>query len=69
MPKVDMGDPLKCAFGSLSSQAHRSKVHSYVELARKAGARVLCGGVIPNMPEVTSETHAIVASHRIAARV
>ena len=33
------GDPATANFGSLSSLAHRDKVESYVEMARKEGTR------------------------------
>ena len=38
-PKTDMG--------SLISKAHREKVAGMVERAREAGARIVCGGRIP----------------------
>lgn len=34
--------------GPLVSEAHRGKVESYIELARKEGARILCGGSRPD---------------------
>jgi aminomuconate-semialdehyde/2-hydroxymuconate-6-semialdehyde dehydrogenase len=37
-------------FGPLSSLAHREKVLSYYESARKDGARVVVGGGVPAMP-------------------
>ncbi|GAB2828238.1 aldehyde dehydrogenase [Actinocorallia aurea] len=37
--------------GPLISQAHRDKVLSYLELARREGAKVLTGGGVPEMPE------------------
>ena len=41
-PKTDMG--------SLISKAHREKVAGMVERAREAGARIVCGGRIPEGP-------------------
>jgi aminomuconate-semialdehyde/2-hydroxymuconate-6-semialdehyde dehydrogenase len=49
-----IGDPLDpdTQFGSLVSEAHRSKVRSYVDLARHEGGAILCGGGPPNaLPE------------------
>jgi aminomuconate-semialdehyde/2-hydroxymuconate-6-semialdehyde dehydrogenase len=44
-----VGDPRDPAtdMGSLVSDSHREKVLSYIELARKEGARILTGGGIP----------------------
>lgn len=40
-----VGDPAKAVDqGALASQAHLEKVESYVELARREGGRILCGG-------------------------
>jgi len=54
--KIKIGDPAlpTTTFGSLNSLAHREKVMSYVELARKDGATILCGGKIPDLPEPLS---------------
>lgn len=43
------GDPLveKTEQGALISAAHRDKVLGYIELARKEGGRILCGGGPP----------------------
>ncbi len=39
-----MGPPIEDVFmGPLVSQVHLEKVRSYVEIARKDGARILCG--------------------------
>jgi aminomuconate-semialdehyde/2-hydroxymuconate-6-semialdehyde dehydrogenase len=48
------GDPLEESTqqGALVSRQHYDKVLSYIELARKEGGRVLCGGGPPaNLPE------------------
>ncbi len=47
-----VGDPLAegTFLGPLVSQAHHDKVMSYVELARKEGGRVLCGGHAIEVP-------------------
>jgi aminomuconate-semialdehyde/2-hydroxymuconate-6-semialdehyde dehydrogenase len=45
-----IGDPNTCNFGSLTSQQHRDKVKSYVDLARKDGATIMVGGNIPDLP-------------------
>jgi acyl-CoA reductase-like NAD-dependent aldehyde dehydrogenase len=44
--QVRMGDPLdaETQMGSLISQAHRERVHSFVEGAREEGAEVVLGG-------------------------
>jgi acyl-CoA reductase-like NAD-dependent aldehyde dehydrogenase len=44
--RVKVGDPLdaETQMGSLISQAHRDKVHSYVEQGRAEGAEVVTGG-------------------------
>lgn len=52
--KLRVGDPAdpETTVGALISKAHRAKVESYVELARKEGGEVRCGGVRPsNLPE------------------
>jgi aminomuconate-semialdehyde/2-hydroxymuconate-6-semialdehyde dehydrogenase len=41
------GDPRTARFGSLVSQQHRSKVEYYVDVARKAGGTIECGGRRP----------------------
>jgi aminomuconate-semialdehyde/2-hydroxymuconate-6-semialdehyde dehydrogenase len=45
-----IGDPLEEATqqGAVVSEAHRSKIESYVELARDEGGDVLCGGRRPD---------------------
>lgn len=50
--ELAIGDPMdpSTAFGSLTSQAHRDKVASYVELARQDGGTILCGGQVPQLP-------------------
>jgi len=46
------GDPLEEATGqgALISAAHRDKVLGYIDLARKEGGRILCGGGPPARP-------------------
>ncbi|MBI3005715.1 MAG: aldehyde dehydrogenase [Ignavibacteriales bacterium] len=48
--KVRLGDPLdeKTELGPLISHAHRTRVMSYVEAGSSEGAKLLCGGDIPN---------------------
>lgn len=43
---LQVGDPLEPSskLGSLTSQTHMNKVLSYIELAKKEGGRILCGG-------------------------
>ncbi len=43
---LKQGDPLKAGIdqGALVSEAHRDKVMSYIDLARKEGGKILCGG-------------------------
>jgi acyl-CoA reductase-like NAD-dependent aldehyde dehydrogenase len=50
--KVRVGDPLdaETQMGSLISQAHREKVHGFVESAREEGAEVTTGGSIGDGP-------------------
>ena len=50
--KVRVGDPLdaETQMGSLISQSHREKVHSFVEGAREEGAEVTTGGAIGDGP-------------------
>jgi len=51
---LTVGDPLndKTIVGPMISQAHLSKVRSYIELGPKEGATLACGGLeIPDLPE------------------
>jgi aldehyde dehydrogenase (NAD+)/betaine-aldehyde dehydrogenase len=50
--RVKVGDPLdpETQMGSLISQAHREKVHGFVEGAREDGAEVTTGGAIGDGP-------------------
>lgn len=43
---LTVGDPLNSSTsqGAVASQAHLKKILSYIELARKEGGRILCGG-------------------------
>jgi 5-carboxymethyl-2-hydroxymuconic-semialdehyde dehydrogenase len=45
--RITVGDPLdeKTIIGPMISQAHLSKVRSYIELGPKEGATLLCGGL------------------------
>ncbi|MGB6064596.1 MAG: aldehyde dehydrogenase family protein, partial [Desulfomonilaceae bacterium] len=47
------GDPMDPAtvLGPVAYQAHRDKIESFVESAKKSGAKLLCGGERPNTPE------------------
>ena len=42
-----IGDPTKCDYGCLISQAHRKKVERYIEIAKEEGGKILCGGGRP----------------------
>lgn len=44
--KLRLGDPLKSSTeqGAVASSAHLKKILSYIELAKKEGGRMLCGG-------------------------
>ena len=50
--KIKLGNGLdpETQMGPLISQAHRQKVASCVEKGRREGARVLCGGKVPDQP-------------------
>lgn len=48
--KLVPGDPATSNFGSLTSEVHRDKVESYIELARKDGGTILLGGKRPDLP-------------------
>lgn len=43
------GDPEKSNFGALISSGHRQKIEYYVDIAKKEGGRILCGGKRPNL--------------------
>src|SRR5206468_2620491 len=45
--KISVGDPLdeKTIVGPMISQGHLAKVRSYIEIGRKEGASMLCGGL------------------------
>jgi len=47
--KLVPGDPATSNFGSLTSEVHRTKVESYIELAVKDGGTILCGGKRPTL--------------------
>lgn len=52
--KITVGDPLdeKTIIGPMISQGHLAKVRSYIELGRKEGATMLCGGLdAPLLPD------------------
>jgi aldehyde dehydrogenase (NAD+) len=46
---IRLGDPLdpNTEMGPLTSEAHRNKVLSYVEIAKQQGGRILSGGTVP----------------------
>lgn len=50
--RIQLGGPFdeKAETGALISEAHRDKVHAYVERAREQGARVRCGGQFAEGP-------------------
>jgi len=50
--RLKPGDPLEPTTeqGALVSSAHRDKVLHYIELARRDGGRILCGGGVPKTP-------------------
>ncbi|MEX3508766.1 aldehyde dehydrogenase family protein [Kocuria carniphila] len=50
--QIQLGGPFdeKAETGALISEAHRDKVHAYVERAREQGARVRCGGQFAEGP-------------------
>jgi betaine-aldehyde dehydrogenase len=52
MRSIRLGDPLDDAtdIGPLITAAHRERVDGFVERARAAGARVVCGGEAPDGP-------------------
>lgn len=52
--KIKLGNGLnpETQMGPLISQQHRQKVISYVEKAKIEGAEILCGGRIPDQPEL-----------------
>ena len=52
--KITVGDPLdeKTIIGPMISQGHLAKVRGYIELGRKEGATLLCGGLdAPLLPD------------------
>ena len=59
--RITVGDPLdeKTIVGPMISQAHLSKVRSYIELGPKEGATLLCGGI--DRPSYAAELPARVA--------
>ncbi|MFD1827608.1 aminobutyraldehyde dehydrogenase [Mumia zhuanghuii] len=52
MGAIRVGDPRDGAtdIGPLVSREHRDRVHGFVERAVEAGAKVACGGVVPDGP-------------------
>jgi aminomuconate-semialdehyde/2-hydroxymuconate-6-semialdehyde dehydrogenase len=48
--KLNVGDPLEPATdqGAVASEAHRKKILGYIDLAKKEGGRILCGGGSPS---------------------
>ncbi|MEV8149854.1 aldehyde dehydrogenase family protein [Arthrobacter sp. NPDC080073] len=52
--QIRLGGPFdqEAQTGPLISTAHRDKVHAYVQAGVAEGARLLCGGFIPDSPEL-----------------
>lgn len=50
--KLGPGDDYETQMGPLISGAQRKKVSAYVEKAKKEGAKLLCGGKIPEDPKL-----------------
>jgi len=50
--KLGRGEDFQTQMGPLISQAQRKRVSDYVEQARKEGAKILCGGKIPQDPHL-----------------
>ena len=48
--RYEVGDPATAQIGSLTSQAHRDKIEYYVDVARKEGGTIRCGGRRPQLP-------------------
>ena len=46
-----IGNPLCSMYGCLISQNHRKKVEGYIELAKKEGGTIICGGKRPELKE------------------
>ena len=52
---IVVGDPSTSSFGSLISREHREKVERYIDLAKKEGGEILCGGARPKLEEPWSQ--------------
>ena len=50
--KLGRGDDYETQMGPLISQEQRNKVIAYLEKAKAEGAKVLCGGKIPDAPDL-----------------
>lgn len=50
--KLGRGEDFETQMGPLISQAQRQRVMGYIELAKKEGAKILCGGKIPSDPQL-----------------
>jgi len=52
IPKLNMGDPFddKTRMGTLIARRHMEKVQSYIDIGKKEGARLLCGGGAATVP-------------------
>merc|ERR1712046_298056 len=48
--KMTVGDSTTADMGSLISFAHRDKVESYIELAKREGGQISTGGTRPDLP-------------------
>ena len=50
--KLGPGEDFQSQIGPLISESHRKKVLAWIEKGKKEGAQLLCGGKIPNQPEL-----------------
>jgi betaine-aldehyde dehydrogenase len=54
IPRIQLGHGLTAGvkMGPLVSEAHRAKVESYIEIGKKEGAKLVCGGRRPGTPDL-----------------
>jgi len=53
-----IGDPTQGGYGCLISQSHREKVEKYIEIAKKEGGKIICGGTRPkDFPNHLTKEH------------
>ncbi len=64
---IRVGDPLdpETQMGSLISQAHRDRVHGFVERGAGAGAEVVAGGALPEGPGAFYPPTVVAASNEL----